>query len=279
MGVFPEMFRRSSRPEKASLTSISIASPCPADWEKMAGDERVRHCSECNLNVYNLSGMTERQVKQLIAGSQGQRMCLRLYRRADGTILTQDCPWSMRALKRRVSRIAGAVLSAVLSVGVAAAKSKPQQNSQAATQSQQGKSELAITLVDQEGAVIIGSDVTLNRVKGKKNSELVARGSSDDLGRVQLRAVPAGDYMLTAKAKYFKPLQRKITVGAQSVTNMTLQLKIDPAGSVTVEVGVVVSVDAALVQTDAQVTNTREGTLLQHPPIGITSRPPQPLRH
>ena len=35
------------------LQDIRIASPCPADWDKMVGDERVRHCSECNFNVYN----------------------------------------------------------------------------------------------------------------------------------------------------------------------------------------------------------------------------------
>jgi hypothetical protein len=265
-------------PDAINLGNIRIASPCPADWEKMIGDERVRHCSECNLNVYNISAMTEPQAIQLIAKNQGQRVCLRLYRRADGTVITQDCPWSLRAMKRRVARVASAALSAILSVGVAMAKTKPQQDSQAASQSQQGKSELVITLVDQQGAVIPGSDVTLSRVKRKKNSELVARGSSDDMGRVQLHALPAGEYMLTAKAKYFKPLKRKITVEAQSVTNMTLELKIDPAGSVTVEVGVVVSVDAPMVQPDAQVTNTTEGKRLQHAPIGITSAPPQPLR-
>jgi hypothetical protein len=215
---------------------------------------------------------------QLIAKNQGQRVCLRLYRRPDGTVITEDCPWSLRAMKRRVARVASAALSAILSVSVAMAKTKPQQDSQAASQGQQDKSELVITLVDQQGAVIQGSDVTLSRVKGKKNSKLIARGTSDDLGSVQLRALPAGEYMLTAKAKYFKPLKRKITVEAQSVTNMTLQLKIDPAGAVIVEVGVVVSVDAPMVQTDAQVTTTMEGTLLKHNPIGITSAPPQPLR-
>ncbi|SRR5579871_1656291 len=88
------------------LSNIHIASPCPADWEKMVGDERVRHCAECNLNVYNLSAMTERQVLELIEDNRGKRICTRFYRRADGTILTQDCPWGLRALKRRASRVA-----------------------------------------------------------------------------------------------------------------------------------------------------------------------------
>ena len=113
------------KPEPINLTNIRIASPCPADWEKMVGDERVRHCAECNLNVYNLSAMTERQVQELIAGSRGKRLCTRFYRRADGTILTQDCPWSLRALTRKVSRLAATVLTAIMGVTVAMARNKP----------------------------------------------------------------------------------------------------------------------------------------------------------
>lgn len=63
-----------------NIQNIRIAAPCPADWNKMIGDERVRHCAECNLNVYNLSAMTEREVQKLIARSHGQsraNMCLR----------------------------------------------------------------------------------------------------------------------------------------------------------------------------------------------------------
>lgn len=40
-----------------SLDTIEVASPCSADWEKMAGTDRVRHCSRCQLNVYRLSNM------------------------------------------------------------------------------------------------------------------------------------------------------------------------------------------------------------------------------
>ncbi|MGZ4896492.1 MAG: hypothetical protein ACXVJ0_08525, partial [Candidatus Angelobacter sp.] len=87
MDIFPGIFRSRSKPEEVRPGNIRIASPCQAEWEKMVGDERVRHCSECNLNVYNLSAMTERQVQELIAGSQGKRLCTRFYRRADGTVL------------------------------------------------------------------------------------------------------------------------------------------------------------------------------------------------
>jgi hypothetical protein len=95
------------------LDRVRVAAPCPADWEQMLGDERVRFCGQCSLNVYNLSGMTKREAETLLAKTEG-RLCVRYYRRADGTILTRNCPVGLRALKRRVNQIASAALSTVV---------------------------------------------------------------------------------------------------------------------------------------------------------------------
>ena len=54
------------------LENIRIASLCSADWEQMPGDNRVRHCQACNLNVYNLSAFTEREIRELMANRQLQ---------------------------------------------------------------------------------------------------------------------------------------------------------------------------------------------------------------
>ena len=43
------------------LIDLRIASPCPAEWSKMTGTDRVRHCSECDLKVYNFSGSRDSQ--------------------------------------------------------------------------------------------------------------------------------------------------------------------------------------------------------------------------
>lgn len=96
------------------LNRVTVAAPCSADWDEMIGDERARFCGQCQLKVYNLSGMTRREAETLIAGAEG-RLCVRFYRRADGTILTENCPVGLRALKRRLSRVATATLSALLS--------------------------------------------------------------------------------------------------------------------------------------------------------------------
>jgi hypothetical protein len=81
----------------------------------MIGNDKVRFCNQCSLNVYNISTMTKQQGEALILKTEG-RLCVKLYRRADGTILTADCPVGLRAIRKRISRIASATLTAALSL-------------------------------------------------------------------------------------------------------------------------------------------------------------------
>ena len=95
------------------LDNIRVATPCSADWESMFGNERVRLCAQCHLNVYNLSEMSRVEAERLIIQAEG-RLCVRFYRRRDGSIITQNCPVGLRAIKRRLSRVATAVASFIL---------------------------------------------------------------------------------------------------------------------------------------------------------------------
>jgi hypothetical protein len=81
--------------------------------------ERVRFCSQCNLNVYNLSAMTRDEAKALLYKTEG-RLCVRFYRRSDGTVLTQNCPVGLRALKRRAAWAAQVLLGMLLTLLVGA---------------------------------------------------------------------------------------------------------------------------------------------------------------
>ncbi|HEX8130047.1 MAG TPA: hypothetical protein VF527_13170 [Pyrinomonadaceae bacterium] len=96
------------------LSHVRVAAPCSADWERMRGNERVRFCDQCSMNVYNLSNMTKKDAEALVTSTEG-RLCVRYYHRADGTILTANCPVGLRALKRRVSGFSRAAVSSVLS--------------------------------------------------------------------------------------------------------------------------------------------------------------------
>ena len=97
-----------------ALEDIRIASPCNASWDAMTGDDRVRFCGSCQKNVFNLSNMSRDDAEALIEKTEG-RVCVRFYRRRDGTVLTQDCPVGLRAVRRRLALI-GAGLAAGLGV-------------------------------------------------------------------------------------------------------------------------------------------------------------------
>jgi hypothetical protein len=95
-------------PELPLLSQIDVASPCSASWDEMSGDDQVRYCSHCRLNVYNLSEMPREEAEDLIRSREG-RLCVRFYRRHDGTVLTRDCPVGIRALRQRLVRAVAAI--------------------------------------------------------------------------------------------------------------------------------------------------------------------------
>ena len=92
------------------LNNVKIASPCSQDWNAMIGTDRKRFCGDCKLNVYNLSDMTKKDAENLLANAEG-RLCVRFYRRADGTVLTKDCPVGWARVKQRASKMAAAFAS------------------------------------------------------------------------------------------------------------------------------------------------------------------------
>ena len=95
------------------LDRIKIAAPCTAEWRWMYGDNRVRFCGQCNLNVYDLSAMTREEAEDLILKTEG-RLCVRFYRRKDGTVLTKNCPVGLRSIKDKLTSTRTHIISAAL---------------------------------------------------------------------------------------------------------------------------------------------------------------------
>lgn len=73
------------------LERIEIATPCLAEWEDMQGDDQVRRCAACRHDVFDLSTLDRDEALALLRAREGQRLCVRLYRRPDGRVLTRDC--------------------------------------------------------------------------------------------------------------------------------------------------------------------------------------------
>jgi hypothetical protein len=249
MYAFPKCFQHQAKPEHINLNNIRVASSCPADWNKMVGDERVRHCAECNLNVYNLSAMTERQVHELIVDNRGKRLCTRFYRRADGTVLTQDCPWSLRVLTRKVSRLAAAVLTAIMGVTVAMARNKPRPATCECSQSQQKESGIKLVVVDQHGAVIPKAEIQLQKKLGKETMSAVT-GST---GEWHESGIAAGKYQIIVKSSGFRTFTGVITVSDGTLlglkvklpvaeVNTTVEVKAEPAVIMGTTVGILTEV-------------------------------------
>jgi len=86
------------------INKIKIATPCTADWDSMTGDERKRFCGQCKLNVYNVEKLAPAEVISLIQENEG-KVCMQLYRRQDGTVLTENCPVGLRKLRDKARRL------------------------------------------------------------------------------------------------------------------------------------------------------------------------------
>jgi len=92
---------------------LEIASPCAVPWSSMSGDDRVRFCGQCRMNVYNLSELPESRASELVREAEG-RVCVRFYQRRDGTVMTADCPAGRaRRLGKRALALAAALVSVI----------------------------------------------------------------------------------------------------------------------------------------------------------------------
>ncbi|MBL8624989.1 MAG: hypothetical protein JNK64_27010 [Myxococcales bacterium] len=104
------------------LQEIRVASPCNERWDAMTGDDRMRFCGSCQQHVFDLSAMTTAEAEGFLRERTGTA-CVRFYRRADGTVLTADCPEGVRRRRRRRFAVAGAAVAVLASLagGVARA--------------------------------------------------------------------------------------------------------------------------------------------------------------
>jgi hypothetical protein len=102
------------------LDDVSIAAPCPASWDRMVGDEHVRFCGQCEKNVYNLSSLPREEAEALLQAKEG-KMCVRLFKREDGTVLTNDCPVGVKKRRRRraaLAAVGGSLMAAAAAIGL-----------------------------------------------------------------------------------------------------------------------------------------------------------------
>ncbi|HYR74773.1 MAG TPA: carboxypeptidase-like regulatory domain-containing protein [Pyrinomonadaceae bacterium] len=215
------------------IDRLRIASPCPANWAQMTGDDRVRFCDLCNLHVYNLAELTRTEAESLIANSEG-RTCARLYRRSDGTVITKDCPVGLRALRRRAAKVAGVVFAAFMSLVGSVAGQKPAASKSSCTkqvtitragaQSSSENGVISGTILDQNGALVAGAKITITNRKTKETYHT----SSNAEGRYLIAYIPPGTYDIIIKSPGFKNLGvTKISLAGKETANLEVVLLVD----------------------------------------------------
>lgn len=108
------------------LNKMEVASPCTASWDEMRGDDCVRFCDHCSKNVYNLSALAANGAVELIREREGD-ICGRFFRRADGTVLTADCPVGLhhRIPRKRKWSVLAVSLAGLVGLTGAALPDKP----------------------------------------------------------------------------------------------------------------------------------------------------------
>ena len=236
------------------LENIRIASPCSADWEKMQGDDLVRHCEACKLNVYNLTAFTESEIRELVANHTG-RLCGRIYQRRDGTVMTQNCPVGMRAVARRISRIAGALFTVMVPIfGIA-----PRIFAQSYTRMNISSAAIDLEVSDPTGATVADAEVTLSQESGKRT----LKGKTDKKGRFVLQVVKGGQYVMTISAPGFQSVPQTVDLRPGEKLSLPVTLNVGAF------MGEIVTIEGPIISVDSVPTNT---------PLPLTGAGPKPMQ-
>jgi hypothetical protein len=245
----------------AQLDNLRIAVPCPASWEGMAGDERVRHCTLCSLNVYNFAEMTRGEVHELLLRSEG-RVCARLYRRADGTTITRNCPTGLRAVRRRAARAAAAIVTALLSLPAFAfgnsASKKPRVKTHGAkikltieqVAAPQPAALAGVVLLD--GYPLPGATITVTNESTQHRIDV----NTDANGVFESASLADGIYRVDVTMESFKQARiEHLPLKAGEVAHASVAMKLDGAQIV---VGAIVAAPLAMEQTGISTTFSQD---------------------
>lgn len=238
------------------LDDISIKSPCSADWDSMVGNDVVRFCHHCDLNVHDLSLMTREEALSLVRNSKG-RLCLRYLRREDGTIQTAPPFQKLHVIKRRASRLVAGAFGATLSICASVAAQtpsvedvpeaeiceKPLRAPISYTQVEGGSAVLTGTVADPNDAVIARANVKLtNEATGN-----VISVETNDEGQYRFSSLAGGSYTLEIQSLGFA-LKKLEGVRVMPSIEQKLNFTLEPAGVTSGAVMVVIESKEPLIR-------------------------------
>ncbi len=95
------------------IEDVRIAAPCPMSWNDMEGDDHVRVCRQCDKKVYDFTTLSPAEVLDLLDVHEGN-LCAHMYGRPDGTMIVDNCPVGLAAVRRRARRLMGGLAAVVV---------------------------------------------------------------------------------------------------------------------------------------------------------------------
>ena len=194
----------------------------------MVGNERVRYCPECKLDVYNFSSMTDEDVRQIVSGSK-QRLCARVRQSPDGTVMPWNSSVRFSIVMRRISRVSRIALTAAISVVPALGRPPHTTAGQKLFQIEQRPTALALAVVDSNGAVIPKAQVTILNEKTITET----KGETDANGQFRASDLPVGTYEITIDIFGFETYkQSHIDVPERAPLKFQLRRQVDFVGEV-----------------------------------------------
>jgi len=219
--------------KKSFLDSIEVSAPCPKNWNEMIGNDKTRLCRHCDKDIYNISAMTRKEARKLVAKS-ADNICVRMARTPDGKIQT---------LKRQLHQItrqapiAAGVLSASLSFATLTyaqgeAVVSPKKETTVEKQSDETKtqnkdysktSQISFTIYDATDSVIPETQVKLTNQKTKE--EFI--GFTNQEGIAQFSLLLPGRYdVLVSSSIGFRSHHQIIQVKELIEPNIKITLQV-----------------------------------------------------
>lgn len=227
--------------KKSFINSIDVKSPCSEEWNEMRGNDEVRFCSHCSRHVNNLSEMTRKQAVRLVRESNGN-LCIRYIPHP----VTRKPMFAEQLLQitRRAPSVAAGVMSASIALSAhayaQASPTLPLEPSQRGEVSLEKDAKpntdatgaITGTVIDPNGAVIVGADVTIISV----DAGISSATKTDENGMYKFSSLKPGTYRIEAESAGFTKGGKQIVV-TESITAADIELGITTTTTVDVSGG------------------------------------------